>query len=143
MPVSGSLSVAATSSAKNLRLKSGTIVGTMLPKQHRFHGNKSLRFVMSRGRSVRTADMSLKSVHNKRAEQFRVAVVVSKKVSKSAVVRNRIRRRIYAAVADYRSQLDRPYDLVFFIYSNSVAELAYPELNQRVAKLLKQAEIIA
>lgn len=35
--------------------------------------------------------------------QARFAVSVSKKVSKSAVVRNRVRRRVYAALEDFAS----------------------------------------
>lgn len=114
----------------------------MLSKQHRFHGNNSLRFVLSKGHTVKVQNMALKSIHNKRTSTFRVAIVVSRKVSKSAVVRNRIRRRIYAVIDDYRTYLTEPHDLVFFVYSDEVTQLSPPELKRRVAKLLKQAKII-
>lgn len=39
------------------------------------------------------------------ADEARVAVSVSKKVSKKAVTRNLIRRRTYAAVADFYHEL--------------------------------------
>lgn len=115
----------------------------MLSKQHRFHGNNSLRFVLSRGGVARTQDLALRSILNKRSERFRVSVVVSKKVSKSAVVRNRIRRRIYAAIADYQAYFTDPYDMVFFVYSEALTELPPMELKRRIAKLLKQAQIIS
>ncbi|MGH7193775.1 MAG: ribonuclease P protein component, partial [Candidatus Saccharimonadales bacterium] len=70
----------------------------MLGRTHRFHGRKSLNGVYRHGRTARTAAMSLRYSRRASDRPYRVAVVVSRKVSKSAVTRNRIRRRIYAAV---------------------------------------------
>lgn len=113
----------------------------MLTKKHRFHGSVSLRFVFKRGSVVRQPDLALKYILNKKSKDYRVAVIVSKKVHKSAVKRNRIRRRIYSAVSEYKSYLKEPYDLVFFVYQDKILLLPPQELKRQVAKLLKLANI--
>jgi ribonuclease P protein component len=72
----------------------------MLSRTHRFHGYGSLKKVYANGKSVRGGLIGLKYLAGG-SKPYRVAVVVSKKVHKSAVVRNRIRRRLYVAVLTY------------------------------------------
>jgi ribonuclease P protein component len=110
----------------------------MLNRVHRFHGLHSLDFVYRQGKTVRTTDMALRYILNSRRQEYRVAVVVSKKVSKSAVVRNRIRRRVYEAVRRHQPMVAGPYDLVFSVYQAEVAKIAGTELQQRVDQLLRQ-----
>src|SRR5262245_38924158 len=99
----------------------------MISRQHRFHGYNSLRFVYQKGQTVRQAYLSLKYVANSRRSQYRCAVVVGKKVHKSAVVRNRIRRRIYEIVRHQEKQLSN-YDLVFTVFSEEAAKASSEEL---------------
>jgi ribonuclease P protein component len=112
----------------------------MLSRPHRFHGYGSLRYVYRNGKVVRGAFCSLKYVANSRNTRYRVAVVVSKKVSKSAVVRNRIRRRIYEIV---RTTVvpDLPVDLVFTVYSEQMATMAADQLKDCVITQLESAQI--
>ena len=114
----------------------------MIPRKHRFHGMNSLKFVHSRGQTFRGPLFAIKSLHNKRRDTFRVAVVVSKKVHKSAVVRNRIRRRIYQAIREYEQLITLPYDIVVMVYSDRVAELPSQSLHTQLKKQLKDAHII-
>ncbi|MFO0887144.1 MAG: ribonuclease P protein component [Candidatus Nomurabacteria bacterium] len=109
----------------------------MIKKSHRFHGHKSLRFVMSKGRVVRDNNLALKYIYNNQHNKFRVAVVVSKKVSRSAVVRNRIRRRVYEAVRLQETQITKPIDLVFFVYSPTLKDIGFNNLEESISRLLK------
>lgn len=111
----------------------------MIHYQHRFHGRSSLRFVYQRGTTVRSGPLSLRAVHNVRTPSYRVAVVVSRKVSKSAVVRNRIRRRVYEIVRKNAAQLHPQWDLVFSVYDEQVTGLAHDTLQQSVLDLLAKA----
>lgn len=113
----------------------------MIAYNHRFHGLGSLKYVYAQGKTVRSTLMALKFADNPRRRQYRVAVVVSKKVSKSAVVRNRIRRRVYEIVRQNDSQINRPVDLVFTIYAIEAATLPAAELEALVLDLLNQAKI--
>ena len=66
-------------------------------KKYRFHSRGGVKWVYRHGKTVRSQKMSLVFGGNERGFT-RVAVVVSKKVEKTAVGRNRIRRRIYEAL---------------------------------------------
>lgn len=72
-----------------------------------------------------------------KGEDFRLAVVVSKKVSKSAVKRNRIRRRVFEKFRVMHKELDRPlkYDIIVTVFDDSVVLMPDGELTQLCAKL--------
>jgi ribonuclease P protein component len=114
----------------------------MINRKHRFHGRGSLRFVYQHGKVIRSAYGSLKYVHNPRRKDYRVAIVVSRKVSKSAVVRNRIRRRLYECVRLYQSCITHPLDMVYIAYSDQLATMDAAEMRQRVWDKLIEAEAI-
>lgn len=115
----------------------------MINRAHRFHGHGSLRYVYQHGQTVRGPLTAMKYATNSRRSRYRLAVVVSKKVSKSAVKRNRIRRRLYEAVRGYQTQIDKPYDIVMTVFHEQVANLPAPELDRLVRAQLRQAGIIA
>jgi ribonuclease P protein component len=112
----------------------------MISRLFRFHGHNSLSFAHRQGKVVRKAGIALRYVENPRRSRYRAAVVVSKKVSKSAVVRNRIRRRIYAAVQGSVPR-DAVFDLVFMVYDDRFAGIAEKELNKTIFELLQTAGI--
>jgi ribonuclease P protein component len=82
---------------------------------------------------VRGSLLSLKWSLNPRRKQYRAAIVVSRKVHKSAVARNRIRRQIYESVRRQSGSLTQPYDLVFTVFSGQIAELNGRELDALIA----------
>jgi len=114
----------------------------MIHSTHRFHGRSSLRFVYQHGRQVRGEMVSMRAVRNNRQKSWRAAVVVSRKVSKSAVVRNRIRRRVFEIVRSYASRIDGPYDLVFNVYAEGMATLDADELHRTIADQLERAAVL-
>lgn len=111
----------------------------MIRAIHRFHGRGSLRFVYQRGQTVRGSVVSLRYIRNERTGTYRVAVVVSRKVSKSAVVRNRIRRRIYEIVRKYADNIQGPYDLVFTVYSEKAADMSHATLQRALLEQLRES----
>jgi ribonuclease P protein component len=113
----------------------------MLDKSHRFHGLNSLSFAYKRGQVVRGGPATLKYILNKRRTSFRAAVVVSRKVDKSAVVRNRIRRRVYAVIEDRADSISEPYDLIFTIYNAQLATMGAAEVQKHVGDLLRRAGV--
>ncbi|HEY1835941.1 MAG TPA: ribonuclease P protein component [Candidatus Saccharimonadales bacterium] len=112
----------------------------MLSRTHRFHGYGSLRYAYRNGKVVRGPHCLLKYAPNNRRSTYRVAVVVSKKVHKSAVVRNRIRRRIYEAVRSYIKP-DVPIDVIYIVYSDYLANCPADELRQAIVGKLRSARI--
>ncbi len=71
----------------------------------------------------------------------RVAVVVSKKVNKSAVGRNRIRRRVYEAVRRNFEDMPEKHDFVFVVYAPDVLMMPYKELERVLGDLIEQAKV--
>lgn len=110
----------------------------MVARTHRFHGYNSLKFVYTKGQTVRGQFVSLKYVLNSKRTDYRVAVVVSRKVDKSAVVRNRIRRRIYEIVRTELPEELPPYDLVFSVYQPTVATMEASDLRAAIVSQLKR-----
>lgn len=114
----------------------------MLASRNRFHGHGSLRYIYMNGRSIRTRLFTLKYVENKRRKTPRVSVVVSKKVYKGAVGRNRIRRRIYEIIRRQLPFIISTTDIVVIISSNEVRLMPAPELEKMVVDSLTQAGLL-
>lgn len=113
----------------------------MLSKRYRFHSRGGVRYTYQNGKTIRGSRISLVFAENTRNKQ-RFAVVVSKKVMKSAVGRNRIRRRVYEAIRLQQGKIAKPVDCIFIIYNKEVMEMEFKELQNLVADLLKEAKIV-
>ncbi len=114
----------------------------MISRKHRFHGHGSLRYVYQHGQTVRGPLTALKFVENNRRTEYRVAVVVSKKISKSAVKRNRMRRRLYEAVRGHEAGIIKPYDMVITVFHEQLIDVPADQLERLVRAQLRQAKII-
>lgn len=113
----------------------------MLAQAYRFHGHGSLKHVYAKGTVVRGAYGVLKYAPNTRRKKWRGAVVVSKKVHKSAVVRNRIRRRIYEILRTNIKDVP-PIDVVFIVHSEKIATISHDVLQESVIVQLEKAKLV-
>ncbi len=111
----------------------------MIAQRHRFHGHNKIDSVYRRGTTLRGNMLNLKHVPGNGSRDFRAAVVVSKKVSKSAVVRNRIRRRIYELIREHETSKLNGAELVFVVYSEQLAHIEPDKLRAMVHDLLGRA----
>lgn len=93
------------------------------------------------GKTVRGSLTSLKYAPNPHRSSYRLAVVVSKKVSKSAVVRNRIRRRIYEAFRRRESEFKGPHDMIVTVFGEQMAAMSSEDLEKIMSKLLHEANV--
>jgi|SRR5579862_5208668 len=114
----------------------------MISRAHRFHGFNSLRNVYRQGGMARGPLFAVKAIESPRRRSYRLAVVVSRKVSKSAVARNRMRRRLYAVVQEFESQISRPFDIVITVFSDSLLATPHAELKGQLKKQFKQLKIL-
>ncbi|GHU80470.1 hypothetical protein FACS1894191_5830 [Clostridia bacterium] len=113
----------------------------MLSKKYRFHSRGGIKYTYQKGRQVRTPKISLIYAKNIKGKQ-RFAVIVSKKVLKSAVGRNKIRRRVYEAIREELSAIKPPIDCLFTIYSKEIKDLDFKVLQETIQTLLKEAKIV-
>lgn len=113
----------------------------MLQQRYRFHGHGGLRFLHKNGTTARSRYISLRFVANPHRPHSRVAVIVSKKVSKSAVKRNRIRRRVYEIIRVHFAMITPHTDMVFSVHNIAVATIPILELEDMILDMLHQAHL--
>ena len=113
----------------------------MISTLFRFHGHNSLRYVYSNGKAVRSQLFTVKYVTNSHRKQPRFSVVVSKKVIKSAVGRNRIRRRLYEYVRTNMDRLTDVYDIVIICTSAELRTLPYADISSQLDQLFDKANL--
>ena len=112
----------------------------MLNKKYRFHSRGGVRYVYQHGKTIRSPKMSL--IHTDNSRGFtRFAVVVSKKVEKSAVKRNRIRRRVYEVLRRNFDLIPKKKDYIFVIFSSDVAKIDFNELEKIMGELVEQSKL--
>lgn len=110
----------------------------MLSQHYRFHSRGGVRYTYQHGKTIRTPLMSLVFAPNSKHHQ-RFSVVVSKKVLKSAVGRNRIRRRVYEAIRLELPTFTAHLDCIFVIYNRNILQLPFNELRRELRVLLDRA----
>ena len=107
----------------------------MLSKKYRFHSRGGVQYTYKHGKTIRTPKISL--VHNNNDRGFqRFAVVV-----KSAVGRNRIRRRVYEAIRLELPTFSAKRDNIFVVYSKDVSNMDFLELRHLIHSLLEQSMV--
>lgn len=109
----------------------------MISRKHRFRGYRSLDYVYRHGKGFRTDGIGIKVSPSKK-EDYRLAVVVSKKVHKSAVKRNRIRRRVFEQFRQIRKSNGQPikYDIIITAFKDDLAIMPADKLANSCKKLL-------
>ena len=112
----------------------------MLGKKYRFHSRGGVRYVYQKGKTVRKPKMSLVFCENTRGFT-RMAVVVSKKVDKTAVGRNRIRRRVYEVLRKNLEFIPEKMDYVFVVFSRDVMTMPFTELEKTLGELVAEAKV--
>lgn len=113
----------------------------MLSAKNRFHGHGSLRYVYKNGQAVRGHLLTIRYSENKRRTTPRVAVVVSKKVYKRAVGRNRIRRRIYEVLRQELPEINQQTDIAVIVFSSEIITIPHDELVTAIRKMLASAQL--
>lgn len=116
----------------------------MLQRKHRFRGFGSVKPVLKSGVSARQGLFTIRL--QKRACQSdappcpsRAAIVVSRRTAKSAVLRNRIRRRLYGELHRQWDSLTTPVDLAIIVHDARLADWPTTQLGEVLAQQLKAA----
>ena len=112
----------------------------MLAQSHRFHGRRSTTLAYKNSVAYRAGLITLRVSKSSPETPYRVAVVVSKKVHKSAVIRNRIRRRVYE-LCRTRLYDDANQDLLFIAHDANLATMSAEKLQHMFLKLCKDAKL--
>lgn len=111
----------------------------MIAYKNRFHGHRSLDYVYKRGSIVRGKFFNLKFTSNKKRTESRLAIVVSKKIFKSAVKRNLLRRRLYAVIGPRIPNFKQIVDVVVIITAKELINLKHKDLLSQLDEALVEA----
>jgi len=84
----------------------------------------------------------LKVVTNTHRKDSRATVVISKKTLKSAVGRNRIRRRVYEYIRTKIPEFNDVYDIALIISSSEMLNVPYGDMTKQIDQLFKQANVL-
>ena len=98
-----------------------------------------MNYVYRHGKTVHTSNLAMVCMPNQLGMR-RFAVVISKKVLKSAVGRNRIRRRIYEAIRLENPEQLPPMDGIFTVHSSSFLTVPFQEIQRLIHELLERGQ---
>lgn len=82
--------------------------------------------------------MTIKTTSHPKRKDPRIAIVISKKIIKSAVGRNRVRRRMYEIMRRELPDIKPGSDIVAIIFSAEVRTMEHPELEALTKQSLEQ-----
>ncbi len=112
----------------------------MLAKPYRLTKDKDFERLAREGRAVYGGELMLKWRLNN-LKQSRFGFVVSKKVDKRAVVRNKIKRRLRAIVRENLSKIRPGYD-VMILTRSEIKNLTFMQLKNKIDDLLIRAKLL-
>lgn len=113
----------------------------MIAARYRFHGHGSLKFLHKHAQVIRSRYFTVKAVTNPHRKHSRFAVIVSKKVHKSAVGRNRIRRRMYELIRTTSPHITQTVDVAVIITSGETLAAPYDDLRESLLGQLRELGI--
>jgi ribonuclease P protein component len=129
-----------------------------LPKVHRLRHRRDFNTVYQVGSRQSSPSLTLRALRAKPREQAtadpspavelaapiiptRIGISISQKVSKRAVVRNRIKRQLKASFRDLLPQIAAGWQLVVVV-KPSATQCSYEQFLQELKQLLCRAEVI-
>ena len=112
----------------------------MLPKLNRIRKKKDFEAIFKKGKGFKNRFLALKIVKNNLPES-RFGFVISKKVSKKAVIRNKIRRRISEAIRLDLEKIKKGSDVVLVAYPG-IEKNTFSETTELVKNILKKAGLL-
>lgn len=112
----------------------------MLAKTHRLSKNKDFEKVFSKGKGFKAKYIFLKTLGNNLSFS-RFGFVVSKKISKKAVKRHKIKRRISDIIRSKIKEIKGGRDIVI-VANPQIRERSYREIESVINDVLKSAELI-
>ena len=112
----------------------------MLPKQYRLTKNKDFARVAQQGKIIFSHVLNLKFIKNN-LNYSRFGIIVSLKVSKKAVIRNKIKRRIRAILKENLFNIIQNYDFMILTKSG-IENLDYSQIKSVLLKLFQKQNLI-
>jgi ribonuclease P protein component len=110
-----------------------------LPKINRLKAKKDVNLVLAKGRTQKGKLLVFKFLETN-LDRSRFAFIVSKKISKKAVVRNKIKRRISEIVRERIKNLSKRVDGVF-IALPGIEKESFQTIKEEIEKIFQKAKL--
>ena len=113
----------------------------MLPKNRRIVKLSEWNKLHKRGKGAHSTEVVLKYISNN-TEISRFGFIVSTKISKKAVDRNLIKRRMRDVIEKNLSNIQEGYDIIFIAKARILGK-NYTEIEKRIIKLLEKERLLS
>jgi len=110
----------------------------MLKKENRLKKQKEFDEIFKKGKGLKEESLFLKIFKNN-TEHTRIGIIVSKKVSKKAVERNKIKRQIKEIIKS--NNFKKGFQMIIIAYPN-IKEKSFEEINKQLDNLLKKTKCL-
>ncbi len=110
----------------------------MLPKSRRL-STKQVKSVVEKGRMLHSPFFAIRAINIDKPSSFSVSV--SKKVAKTAVLRNSIRRRVYSAVSKVINDVN-PGQYVFLMAKNGIEKRSLEEILSEIKEIFVKIKVL-
>jgi len=109
----------------------------MIPEANRLTKQRDFKKIAQSGKKAYCPNFTLKFIRTN-LENSRLAIVVSLKVAKKAVVRNKIKRQLREIIKTALPVIKRGYDILLIVKPQA-KNLSYAELKENFNFLFKKA----
>jgi len=113
----------------------------MLPKKYRLNDFWEIERVKKGGRLFQSSSFGVLVFYGNEKQNSRIAFVVSLKIAKRSVERNRAKRLLSEAVRGFLPLIKPGYDLVFLIKKNLIGKNRQ-EVEKEVERIFKIGKLI-
>ena len=112
----------------------------MLANEHRLRRKNDFASVFKKGKGFKKDFVFLKVIKNKLRES-RFGFIVGNKVSKKAVVRNKIKRRLRGIVEKNLDRVKKGFDIIV-VALPGLEKKSFQEINNTIDSLFQESKII-
>lgn len=112
-----------------------------LASKYNLKGKKNFNEILTKGKMSQSDSFGIASLPNNNPEHSCFGFVISTKISKHAVLRNRIKRALSESVRFVMAEIKPGYNIVFLAKSLSLKK-STPELMAEVRPALEKAKLL-
>jgi len=112
----------------------------MLPKENRLKKKKDFEKLFKEGKSFREKFLVLR-INENNLNKNRFGFIVSKKISKKAVTRNKIKRQLREIVREKINDFEKGFDVAILALSG-IELKSFKEISQVLGDILKKIKIL-
>lgn len=112
----------------------------MLAKINRLLKEKDINKVFRRGKSYNCKGIRASSLKTD-LTQSRFCIIISSRISKKAIKRNKIKRQIREIIKSMLNKINNNYDIIFIVNSSAILDKKYGEIRELIISSLRGLKI--